>query len=113
MFAAKSITRDMSGGLYIANELTIHADAVYFDKVAVNVMGSKDVYYLNMRNGNMYVFRNKLRNQVNGCLFVRDRDEYTAIYNMIATQQYSGMPENMFVALDRKWESNLQEGMNG
>lgn len=102
-FIIKSITRETGGGLYIANELTINTSAQYMDKIIVNIRGSRDVYYLNMANGSMYVYRDKLRNQVNGCLFVRNRDEYTAIYNLIAAQRYANMPENYFEALDRKY----------
>lgn len=99
----KNIMRDSTSRLYIANEQSMHTDAMYMDKICVTVKGSKDVYYLNMANGNMYVYRDKLRNQVNGCLFVRNRDEYTEIYDAIAYQQFAGMPENIFVALDRMY----------
>lgn len=112
-FVAKLISRETYGGLYIANESTMHTDATYFDKVCVHVRGSKDVYYLNMNDGRMFVYRAKLERDVNGCLFVRNRDEYIAIYNLIAAQRYQSMPENFYEALDRKWNAQLESGMNG
>lgn len=99
----KSITREMNGALYIANESAMQTLAVYFDKVAVTVKGSQDVYYFDMRNGNIYVYRAKLRNVVNGCLFLRNREEYDIIYSAVDSQGYANIPENYYTALDRKY----------
>jgi len=104
----KSISRESTGGLYIANELNIQNESTWMDKVCVSLRGSRDVYYLNMGNGKMYVYRAKLDKDVNGCLFVRNRDEYTAIYNAIATQRYANMPEHYYDRMDRLYNESRQ-----
>ena len=104
----KSMRRE-NGGLYITNESSMHVPAVYFDKVRVELYKSADVYYLNMENGNIYVYRNKLRNQVNGCLFLRNREEYDMIYRAIESERYADMPENMFTRIDREWAASHPE----
>lgn len=109
----KTVNREMYGALFIANESAMQTDSTYFDKVAVTVKGSQDVYYFDMRNGNIYVYRAKLRNVVNGCVFLRDRSEYDVIYSAVQSQGYANMPENYFSALDRKWNAQLESGMNG
>ncbi len=105
MASLKSITREYGSGVYVTNETKLSgSDLVFFDKVIINIHGSKDVYYFNMADGRMFVYRAKLSKIVNGCLFVRDRDEYTAIYHIVLMQGYANMPENIFVKLDREWE---------
>jgi len=107
----KSISRDVNGGLYIANESVMHADAQYFEKIYVTLYGSKDVYYLDVRNGNMYAYRAKLDRIVNGCTFVRDRSEYDEIYAAICAQGFARMPENMFTRIDREFANRIAQDL--
>jgi hypothetical protein len=103
----KSVIHDRSTGLHVTNENTIQGyDVLYFDKVTVHAYGTKDVYYFNMSNGNMYVWRSKLDRIVRGCMFVRNREEYDIVYAWIQYQGFANMPENIFDRLDREWKES-------
>ena len=103
----KSVIRDLSTGLHVANESKIQGyDVLYFDKVTVHAYGTKDVYYFDMSNGNMYVWRSKLSKDITGCIFVRNGEEYDIVYNWISYQSYGNMPENMFNRIDREWKES-------
>ena len=97
-----SINREYSSGIYIADEsILAGCRLIHFDKLVINVKG-KDVYYFNMSNGELYVFRAKYT-ELTGCLFVRNREEYNQVYRYAANQGYANMPENMFDRLEREY----------
>jgi hypothetical protein len=93
--------------VYIADESVLGGSKPMLigDGIEVHMRGTKDVYYFNMKTGALHVYRAKLK-EVQGCLFVRNRDEYNTVYGLIAAQRFYGMPENMFDRLDREWEEN-------
>lgn len=110
MLNLKNISREFGSGVYVANESKLSgSDLLYFDKVIVNVRESKDVYYFNMSDGRMFVYRPKLSKVLTGCIFVRDREEYDQVYDMVQSQGYANMPANIFVTIDQAWESRKAE----
>ena len=100
-----SMTRHDTLQVYIADESTLKGCKLMWigDGIEVHMRGTKDVYYFNMSTGAMHVYRAKMR-ELQGCIFLRDRDEYATVYALIAQQRFYGMPENMFDRLDREWE---------
>lgn len=83
------LTHDWAMQIYVTNEnMPSGAELTgYFHGYSIEFKGSKDVYYLNLDNMRMFVYRHKTQKNLNvglqGCGLVRNTDEYMKVYSLL------------------------------